>query len=509
MMENDNQYWKRLITFGILMLVFLFTYQAIYTLFFKPQTPPAAQKTEQEKEKRHSGNVPQLMLGSFRESVEYEKKVQVNFKNFSFELSEKGAKILRFIDKKYGYDVISEAEKRLKVFPLEVYTGDPELDRKLNFGDYSLRIEEGRVVAQHRELPFRKILVDKGNIVEVKLEGLGKPLWVLLGSPPDGEAFYTHVGPVLSLDGRVVRLDAEDLRGITEIEGRILFAGEESRYFFKGGKDEFSRVVIYRVNLGERPVTLTAVLYGGSMEVYLGAKDYARLRELGLEDVLDWGMLKWLVKPLFKFLYWIYEHTGSWVIAIFVLTLIVRVFMFPLGYKMTASMLKLQEVAPRLERIKEKYKDDPIKMQEEMMKVYREVGFNPFSGCLPILLQIPIFFALYKVLIITVDLKVSSFLWVPSLADRDPFYILPLLMGLTMIIQQKLTPTPDQKQALIGYVMAVAFTLIFINFPAGLVLYWTLNNLFNILQNYLIKDVLLKDKIKTKNKKKGKRKDES
>jgi len=508
MMENDNQYWKRLITFGILMLILIFAYQTVYTLFFKPQTPPPAQKTEKKKEEKRKESIPQLMLGSFRESQEYKEKLQVDFKNFSFEISERGAKILRFIDKKYGFDVISQAEKHLKIFPLEVYTGDPELDRKLNFGKYKLTVQEGKVIAQHEELPFRKVLVDKGNILEVKLEGLDRPLWVLLGSPPDDEAFYTHVGPVLSLNGRIVRLDAEDLKGITEIEGKILFAGEESRYFFKGGKDSFSRIVVYRVNFNDKPITFTAVLYNGNVDIYLGAKDYARLRELGLEDILDWGILKWLVKPLFKFLYWIYEHTGSWVVAIFVLTLIVRIFMFPLGYKMTASMLKLQEVAPKLEKIKEKYKDDPIKMQEEMMKVYREVGFNPFSGCLPILLQIPIFFALYKVLIITVDLKVSSFLWVPSLADKDPFYILPLLMGLTMIIQQKLTPTPDQKQALVGYVMAIAFTLIFINFPAGLVLYWTLNNIFNIFQNYLIKDVLLKDKFKAQNKKKGKRKDE-
>ena len=131
-------------------------------------------------------------------------------------------------------------------------------------------------------------------------------------------------------------------------------------------------------------------------------------------------------------------------------------------------------------------------MQEEMLKLYKEAGFNPASGCLPILLQIPIFFSLYKVLIITVDLKLERFLWVSSLADKDPFYILPVLMGGSMILQQKLNPNPDSRQNLIMYLSAVAFTFLFASFPSGLVFYWTLNNILNILQSYIIKRVILK-----------------
>ncbi|MGB9873483.1 MAG: membrane protein insertase YidC, partial [Hydrogenobacter sp.] len=153
---------------------------------------------------------------------------------------------------------------------------------------------------------------------------------------------------------------------------------------------------------------------------------------------------------------------------------------------------------------KERYKNDPIKMQEEIMKLYSQVGFNPMSGCLPMILQIPVFFALYKVLTITADLQLASMLWIPSLAQKDPYYILPILMGLTMIAQQFISPNPDKTQNFMMYISSIAFTFLFANFPAGLVLYWTFNNILNIFQSYLIKEVILKDKKEKKSKKKVK-----
>lgn len=507
--NNETQFWKRILLFGIGVFLLMFAYQYIYTTFFKPQKPPQiVEKRKKETEKRTFEKVelPQLMLGSFREKQEYKEKVQADLGLYSLEIALKGGKILKLIDKKYGYDLISQAERQLKIFPLEIFTGNPELDRIINFGKYEVIRNKNEIILKHTKLNLKKILKYENYTIKLEIKGLNKPFWVFVGTYPDDKAFYTHVGPILKINSQLIRLDIDNLKGVNEFSGKITLSGEESRYFFKGGKGDFQKVIVYKVKVGESWRSFTTLLYSEPITLYYGAKDYARLRKLGLDDLLDWGMLKLLVKPLFIFLYWIYEHTGSWVVSIFVLTLIIRIFMFPLGYKSTLSMLKLQEVAPKLEKLKQKYKDDPVKLQEEMMKVYAEVGFNPFSGCLPILLQIPIFFALYKVLIITVDLKVSSFLWIPSLADKDPYYILPIIMGLTMLLQQKLTPSPDPKQALMGYIMAVIFTLLFINFPAGLVLYWTLNNIFNIGQNYLIKEVLLKDKIKTNNKDKGRRK---
>ena len=157
-----------------------------------------------------------------------------------------------------------------------------------------------------------------------------------------------------------------------------------------------------------------------------------------------------------------------------------------------------------MQQLKEKYKDDPVKFQEEMVKLYSEVGFNPASGCLPILLQIPIFFALYKVLTITADLQLAKFLWISSLAEKDPFYILPVLMGITMIAQQFISPSPEKSQNIIMYISAVIFTFLFANFPSGLVLYWTFNNIISLAQGYLIKKLITKPKAKEG--KKGKKK---
>jgi YidC/Oxa1 family membrane protein insertase len=205
-------------------------------------------------------------------------------------------------------------------------------------------------------------------------------------------------------------------------------------------------------------------------------------------------------------MHWIYEHLHSWVISIFVLTLLVRLLMFPLTYKSTVAMSKMSELAPKMQELKEKYKDDPVKFQEEMMKLYAEAGFNPMSGCLPILLQIPVFFALYKVLTITADLQLAGFLWVHSLAEKDPYYILPLLMGATMIAQQFISPSPERTQNYMMIITSVVFTFLFANFPAGLVLYWTLNNIFNLGQTYVIKRLTGTGKKPRPQKKKDKKK---
>ncbi len=499
---------KRIFIAMALVAFLLLAFEIIYSLFLRgtPQEQeqvtepqPTAQQVGTEEEEKA---LPSPMLGTRREKLKPKDSQTFDFGDFSLTVTPQGGRIVRFIDKQFGFDLINEAEKTLAIYPLEVYTGDPQLDYELNFSTYSIEREGNKITMTLKkgDIFLRKELEFKDFYFIFKVESnLKKPLYVLIGSHPFEKAFYTHEGPVLKINGEVIRIDIDEVEGKRVFRGNIAFAGEESRYFFKGFKGDIKRVVVDRVSYkkpgeeGESFVTFTYVEYRQPMTFYMGAKYYSRLREIGLADILDWGMLKIIVKPLFIFMYWVFEHTGSWIVSIVILTFILRVFFFPLNYKSTVSMMKLQKVAPKLEKIRKKYKDDPVKMQEEMMKLYSEVGFNPMSGCLPILIQIPVFFALYKVLIITVDLKLSSMLWIPSLADKDPFYILPIIMGLTMILQQKITPSPDPKQNLIMYISAVAFTFLFANFPSGLVLYWTVNNILNIGQNYLIKNVILKE----------------
>jgi YidC/Oxa1 family membrane protein insertase len=149
-------------------------------------------------------------------------------------------------------------------------------------------------------------------------------------------------------------------------------------------------------------------------------------------------------------------------------------------------MKKMQEIQPKLTELREKYKKDPQKLQKETMEIYKKYKVNPLGGCLPMLLQIPVFFALYKVLMIAIELRGAPFmLWITDLSTKDPYYILPIVMGITMVIQQKMTPTSlDPKQNKIMMLMPVIFTFMFLNFASGLVLYWLVNNVLSIIQQF-------------------------
>ena len=150
-------------------------------------------------------------------------------------------------------------------------------------------------------------------------------------------------------------------------------------------------------------------------------------------------------------------------------------------------MKKMQELQPKLTELREKYKNDPQKMQKETLEIYKKYKVNPMGGCLPMLLQIPVFFALYKVLMIAIELRGAPFmLWVTDLSAKDPYYILPIVMGITMVVQQKMTPTSlDPKQNKLMMLMPVIFTFMFLNFASGLVLYWLVNNVLSIIQQYI------------------------
>ncbi|GBC89163.1 Membrane protein insertase YidC [bacterium HR13] len=501
-MEKNEIDVKRLFALMLAVTLFMFGFE-LYTYYFSPkETPQKAAKREEVQ------SFPQLMLGSMRES---KKPVQIqtfDFGNFTLSVSSEGGKIVSLVDKKYSYNLITDTEKKLNIYPLEVYTGNSNIDQKLNFSAYQIVREGNTIVMAYSDgdVSLTKRLTYEGDYFKLSIssKGLSSPLYVLVGGHPKGDEFYTHSGPVLSIGGKVERLDVGSIKGREFLSGDISFAGEESRYYFKGFVGKIPSVLIYKI--GEDKDSLTLVEVSNPLIFYAGAKEYSRLKKIGLSDVIDYGTLKILVKPLFIFMYWIYEHLRSWVFSILALTLLVRVFMFPLTYKSTISMMKLSELAPKMQEIREKYKEDPTKMQEEMMKLYSQVGFNPMSGCLPMILQIPVFFALYKVLTITADLQLASMLWIPSLSHKDPYYILPIIMGLTMIAQQFISPNPDKTQNFMMYVSSVAFTFLFASFPAGLVLYWTFNNIFNMGQSYLIKEVLLKDRKKVKAEGKKKRK---
>ena len=232
---------------------------------------------------------------------------------------------------------------------------------------------------------------------------------------------------------------------------------------------------------------------------YLGPKESTVLKNIHpeLSDAIEYGWFTFISKPLFKVLEWFYDLVGNWGWAIVLVTLLIKLILFPLSYKGMMSMQKLKDLAPKMKEIKEKYGKDPQKMNAQMMELYKKHGANPMGGCLPLLLQIPIFFAIYRVLLNAVELQGAEWtLWITDLSIMDPYYVLPILMGASMWYQQKITPNTmtDPMQQKIFQWLPVVMTLFFIYFPAGLVLYWLVNNVFTIAQQFIINNAYEKQK---------------
>jgi len=235
---------------------------------------------------------------------------------------------------------------------------------------------------------------------------------------------------------------------------------------------------------------------------YIGPKDHNVLQSIHpeLTDAIEFGWFSFLAKPFYKVLLWINSHVGNWGWAIILFTLLAKLILFPLSYKGMMSMQKLKDLAPKMKEMKEKYKGDSAKMNVKMMEMYKKEGANPMGGCLPMLLQIPIFFALYRVLLNADELQGAHWIhgWIDNLAVMDPYYILPVLMGGSMWLQQHITPSSisDPMQEKIMKWLPVIMTAFFVSFPAGLVLYWVVNSLFTIIQQYIINKAYTKQKNK-------------
>ena len=223
---------------------------------------------------------------------------------------------------------------------------------------------------------------------------------------------------------------------------------------------------------------------------YVGPKIIERLENVApnLDRTVDFGWLFFIALPLFIVLDWFYGLVGNWGVAIILLTVLVKAVFFKLSATSYRSMAKMRAVAPQLTRLKELYGDDRQRMSQEMMALYKKEKINPLGGCLPILVQMPVFISLYWVLFESVQLRHAPFmLWINDLSVMDPYFILPLLMGASMMLQMSLNPTPpDPMQAKIMKMMPIIFTVFFLWFPAGLVLYWLTNNILSIAQQWYI-----------------------
>lgn len=233
-----------------------------------------------------------------------------------------------------------------------------------------------------------------------------------------------------------------------------------------------------------------------SAVLYVGPKDQAKLESLAeyLDLVVDYGIFWIICKPIYQAMVAIHGVVGNWGWAIIVLTILIKLLLFPLSAKSLKSMARMRTLQPEMERLKELYGEDRQKMSQEQMALWKREKVNPLGGCLPMLLQMPVFISLYWVLSESVEIRHAPWLlWIKDLSAMDPYFILPLMMGLSMVLMQKLQPIPsDPMQAKVMQYMPIAFTFMFLWFPSGLVLYWTVNNLLSMGQQWFVNRQILR-----------------
>jgi len=312
---------------------------------------------------------------------------------------------------------------------------------------------------------------------------------------------YGFVGPA-TLVGEKLKTDSvKSLKKESKAYGKPVWSGFETKYFLTAcvplEKAADKVVLFFRNNsvvnnfvspyLQISPGQSIALDY----RLYFGPLDFEILKAAGnqLDKAIDLGFFTPIAAPLRVVLHFFHGFTGNWGLAIILLTVIIKLIFWPLTHKSYKSMREMQKIQPEMQKIREKYRHDRERMNKEMMALYKEKRVNPMGGCLPMLVQIPVFFALYKVLMVDIALRHAPFIfWLNDLSAKDPYYITPIIMGVTMFIQQKMTPSSmDPTQAKVFMAMPIVFTFLFLNFPSGLVIYWLVNNILTIGQQYMIR----------------------
>ncbi|MDB5798370.1 MAG: yidC [Paucimonas sp.] len=262
----------------------------------------------------------------------------------------------------------------------------------------------------------------------------------------------------------------------------------------KGAREMFTKKVDNNLYAVGTIMPVGTIAPGAALSVdtqlYSGPQETERLEKVapGLDLVKDYGWLTIVAKPIFWLMVQIHKYLGNWGWTIVALTVLIKLLFFPLSAASYRSMAKMKTVTPKMTEIRERHKGDPQKMNQAMMELYKTEKINPLGGCLPIVVQIPVFIALYWVLLASVEMRNAPWLgWIKDLAAPDPFFILPVVMAVSMFVQTKLNPTPpDPVQAKVMLFMPIVFSVMFFFFPSGLVLYWVVNNLLSIAQQWVI-----------------------
>ncbi|MDA8214713.1 MAG: membrane protein insertase YidC [Nitrospiraceae bacterium] len=502
---------KKMLLAIILSIAILITYQYF---FVKPVPQEKAIQETVREESKGTQPIPKAALTPMpkTEISVAEKEVRVESDLYTAVFTSKGGTIKSIELKKYkdknNRPIILKGDDVLP--PLSIGADDGFQFSKVNFSvqDKDVKLGPSLNTAaltfeySSKEHSIRRTYTFKNNDYGIDLKdevsGLSS-YWLALGKDfgiYDKDS-SVHFGPVILKDAERMEFVAKKLTEPKSFKEGIKWVAQEDKYFFSSivPKGQIEEAKAWNKN-GD---ALTAIKLSGGVNnyfLYAGPKEYDALKKYGsgLEHIVDFGFFSILARPLFWILKVFYNISHNYGIAIIILTILVRIPFIPLINKGQKSMKKLQDIQPKMAEVKEKYKNDPQRMQRETMELYKKHKVNPVGGCLPMLLQIPVFFALYKVLLIAIELRGAPFmLWIHDLSAKDPYYILPIIMGATMVIQQKMTPsTMEPTQQKIMMIMPVVFTFMFLTFPSGLVLYWLVNNVLSIGQQFYMNKKLAK-----------------
>lgn len=509
----------------ILVVVISMIILLVWSRFFTPRrTPPLEKKvapvTEREErveEIEREARVSPRALQLDRET----KRVVVITDTSRIVLTAQGARVLEWSikEKEEKVDLVLESFRSQGILPLDLeIEGFPGLSRAhfqteeeeliLREGEerevlFNYRLGEGLLLSKIYRFSYGGYL----QSLEVRIHNQSKfpqqmgnltLLWQA-GLSID-EALLKENMKMMKAQGRIEGMVTKKLKPST-YTGKIEWIGVTNRYFlatFINREEDFStgKVEIFGKHTPAvgliAPASILAPnqIKSYKVDLLVGPKDYRYLKNLniGLERTLDFGLFGFLSVIFLSVLNFFYKLTYNYGFSIIILTCILQVFTFPLTRKSFKSMEAMKSLQPKINELKLKYKGDPKRLNVETMNLYRSRKMNPFGGCLPMILQIPIFWALFTMLRNAVELRHSPFIfWIEDLSMKDPIYVLPILMGATMFLQQKLTATGDPAQSKMMMFMPVFFTVIFLKFPSGLVLYWLVNNILTLSMQLIMK----------------------
>ena len=538
---------KRLLLAIVLSFLVLFLYQALFVKREPPVQPTEETSIEAAQEPAASPAEkpflpgPKSLQPEMQEKEEFqpvseemEEHVTVDTSLYHAVWSNKGAVLKSWRVKQHKDDnnedleLVSSNAEEINKFPFSLQTDDPEFDRMVNsvlFKPSQLALalngdEEGEIRFQYAD--------DQGNKVEKTFvfRGGKYDFDIRIQTWKNGQKLEPRIiwGPSIgnpspsSQKGRF-----GGTQGLSVYSGAKLLRHEDRKYDpakstynfvdWAAYDDQYfaamfitspqrTSAVFLREEIHQIPYYFLTVNY--AQKAYIGPKSFSLLSDLGYEakKIVKFGFFGFIAEILYMAIKAVHSAVPNWGFSIIILTIIIKILFFPLTYSSTKSMARMQELQPKIKALKAKYKkarkeiEQRRKMNEETMRLYKEHGVNPAGGCLPMLIQLPIFWGFFRLLIVAIEFRNSPFiLWINDLSVKDPFYVTPILMGITQFISQKMTPTSgDTTQQRMMLIMPVVMTIFFMNFQSGLVLYWLTNNVLQIGQQYIMNRFMQKKK---------------